>query len=54
MQYRVLGFVVWKGATWYVRRRYGTAPKKMAAGGLVAAVLAALLLVQRRSAGGDG
>ncbi|MDQ6750733.1 MAG: hypothetical protein M3Z33_08290 [Actinomycetota bacterium] len=54
MQYRVLGFIVWKGATWYIRRKYGGAPKKVAAGGLVAAGLAtALLVLQRRSASSD-
>ncbi len=43
---------MWKGATWYIRRKYGGAPKKVAAGGIVAAGLAtAVLVLQRRSAG---
>jgi hypothetical protein len=48
--YQALGFAVWKGAKWYVRRRYGDAPRKVAAGGLVALVVAALVLGARRAA----
>ncbi len=54
MQYRALGFIVWKGATWYVRRKYGGAPKKVAAGGVVALALAAVLLVFQRRSGSSG
>jgi hypothetical protein len=50
--YQVLGFTVWKGATWYLRRRYGDTPKKVAAGGLVVLVLAALVVAQRRASNG--
>jgi hypothetical protein len=48
--YQALGFAVWTGAKWYVRRRYGDAPRKVAAGGLVALVLAALVLGARKAA----
>jgi hypothetical protein len=48
--YQALGFAVWKGAKWYLRRRYGDAPRKVALGGLVAVVLAVLLLGARRAA----
>ena len=48
--YQALGFTVWKGAKWYLRRRYGDAPRKVALGGLVAVVLAVLLLGARRAA----
>ena len=50
--YQALGFAVWKGAKWYLHRRYGDTPKKVAAGGLVVLVLAALLLAQRRASNG--
>jgi len=52
MGYRVLGFVVWKGARLYLRRRYGDKPQKVAAGAAVAVAIAGLLIAQRR-AGGD-
>jgi uncharacterized membrane protein YhfC len=48
--YQALGFGVWQGARWYVRRRYGDAPRKVALGGLVLAVVAALVLAGRRAA----
>ena len=48
MYYKALGWAVWKGGTWYLRRRYGTAPKKIGAGALVAAGLAAAILVAQR------
>ncbi|MDQ6916056.1 MAG: hypothetical protein M3155_09650 [Actinomycetota bacterium] len=50
--YQALGFAVWKGAKWYVRRRFGDAPRKVAAGGLVALVLAVLVLGARRATNG--
>lgn len=49
--YQVLGFVVWKVAVRVIRRRFGGAPTKIAAGALVAAVVAALVFAVRR--GGD-
>jgi hypothetical protein len=51
--YQALGYAVWKGATWYVHRRYGDTPKKVAAGALVVTVLAALVVAQRRAGNGD-
>jgi hypothetical protein len=48
MSYKLLGFVVWKGAKWYLGRRVGPKMglKAAAAGGglLLAAGVAALLL----------
>ena len=46
--YQALGFVVWKGGTWYVRRRYGDTPRKLALAALLGLVLAALLMGGRR------
>ena len=48
--YQALGFGVWQGAKWYLHRRYGGAPRKVALGGLVLAVVAALVLAGRRAA----
>ena len=50
MQYRALGFIVWKGAKWFLRRKLGGAPMKVAAGGVVGLALGAgLLIFQRRN-----
>jgi len=52
MGYRLLGVVVWKGAKWYVRRRYGSAPRRVGAGAAVAAAVAGLIAAQRRGVSG--
>jgi hypothetical protein len=49
MKYKVLGFAVWNGARWYLRRRYGGAPRKVFAAGVVAAVVAGTAFAQRRA-----
>jgi hypothetical protein len=49
--YKALGFVVWKGGMWYLRRRYGGAGR-VGAGALMAAGAAAAavaVLVKRRN-----
>jgi hypothetical protein len=38
--YKALGFVVWKGGTWYLRRRYGLV-KRVSTGLLAAGAMAA-------------
>jgi hypothetical protein len=50
---RLLGIMVWRGAKWFLRRKYGTvmAPKPLMAGGLLLVGIGALLAV--RSRGGD-
>jgi hypothetical protein len=50
LAYQVLGYAVWNGGKWYVRRRYGDAPRKVAVAGGVAALVVALLLGGRRLA----
>lgn len=42
--YRLLGYVVWRGAKWYLRRRL-PATRKLAVGGLAAAGALALAAV---------
>ena len=52
--YKLLGFVVWKGGSWYLRRRYGLA-KRVSAGVVAAAMVAAAgaaVLAQRRNGNG--
>ena len=47
--YQALGFAVWKGARWYVHRRFGDAPRRVALGGLVVATVAALVFAGKRA-----
>jgi hypothetical protein len=49
--YQVLGFAVWKGAKWYLRRRYGDTPRKVAAATAVVILVLGLLLGGRRLTG---
>ncbi len=52
--YKALGFVVWKGGVWYLKRRYGGA-KRIGLGALVAlgiAAATAAVLSQRRNSQG--
>jgi hypothetical protein len=51
--YQVLGFAVWKLLVRMLRRQYGGAPKKLAAGAVLVALVAALVLALRRSGGDD-
>jgi hypothetical protein len=48
--YKLLGFAVWNGAKWYLRRRVPS-PRKIALTGLVGAgAIGALALALRRAA----
>jgi hypothetical protein len=51
MAYKLLGMAVWKGAMWFLRRRYGPTrtPKPVLAGGVVALVIGVVLLARRGS-----
>ena len=50
MGYKILGFVVWQGGKWYLRRRLQGARRQLAIGGLAALLAAgALVVAQRRS-----
>jgi hypothetical protein len=54
MGYKVLGFVVWRGARWYLGRRYGDAPRKIAIGTIAAtAVAAGVAAAAQRSRSAD-
>jgi RsiW-degrading membrane proteinase PrsW (M82 family) len=41
MFYKFLGYLVWQGAKFELRRRYGNKPQKVLAGTVVAGVLTA-------------
>ncbi|HEV7772538.1 MAG TPA: hypothetical protein VGO48_04510 [Conexibacter sp.] len=52
--YKALGFVVWKGGIWYLKRRYGLA-KRIGTGALAAGMVVAagaVVLAQRRNGNG--
>jgi hypothetical protein len=53
MGYKVLGFVVWQGSKWYLRRRLGGQRAKLAAAGVGAVMLAAGAVVAGRQVTGD-
>lgn len=50
--YTVLGWTVYNGGKWYLRRRYGNAPRNLAIGGLLVVVLAALAFGGRKATAG--
>lgn len=52
MAYKLLGILTWKGAKWFLRRKYGTAmaPKPLLAGALVLALIGAALAARQRGA----
>jgi hypothetical protein len=48
MGYKVLGYMVWQGGKWYIRRRVsGGLRKSLALGGLGAAIAGGAVLAQR-------
>jgi hypothetical protein len=53
MGYKILGFAVWQGGKWYLRRRFQGAPRKLAIAGLAGAVLVGAVAIQRRAAASD-
>ena len=53
MGYKVLGFAVWQGSKWYLRRRMGGARAKVAIAGVGAAVVAGVLVAGRQATSGD-
>ncbi len=48
MGYKLLGFAVWQGGKWYVRRRVSGAARKAALGGLAALIVGGAIAVQRQ------
>ena len=50
MGYKLLGFAVWQGGKWYVRRRYGHLPKRVATVVLVVTLVTAARTAYRKAA----
>ncbi len=53
MGYKLLGFAVWQGSKWYLRRRMLGARRKVAIAGVSVAVVAGVLAAGRRGSGSD-
>lgn len=49
MPYKFLGYAVWKGARWYLRRRYGVAPRRYGLAALAALAAAGTAMARRRA-----
>jgi hypothetical protein len=50
MRYKLLGFAVWKGARWYVQRRYGRLipSRRVLTGALVVSAVSAMAFAATR------
>jgi hypothetical protein len=53
MRYKVLGFAVWQGARWYLRRRYSGAGRKAAIAALAGGVIVGGVAVARSARSAD-
>jgi len=53
MGYKLLGFVVWQGGKWYLRRRVPDARRKVAIAGLSVAVAAGVIIAGRQASSSD-
>jgi hypothetical protein len=53
MRYKVLGFAVWQGARWYLRRRYQGLPRKVAIAGVAGLAVAGGVAVALRHSDQD-
>ena len=49
MAYKLLGFVVWQGSKWYVRRRMSGVGAKLAIAGVGAAIVAGVAVAGRQA-----
>jgi hypothetical protein len=53
MGYKILGFAVWQGTKWYVRRRMSGLGAKVALGAVSAAAVAGIVAAGRQAASSD-
>ncbi len=53
MGYKLLGFAVWQGGKWYLRRRISGVGAKVAIAGVGAAVVIGVLVAGRQATSGD-
>jgi hypothetical protein len=53
--YKILGFIVWRGAKWYVRRTYGhlIPSRRVGVGALAVASILVLAMAGRRMASSE-
>ncbi len=51
MGYKLLGFAVWQGSKWYMRRRFTGLRRKVAIAGLSAMVVAGVVAAGRQATG---
>ena len=55
MGYKLLGYIVWRGGRWYVRRRVmGGARRKLGLAAVAALAVGAAIAAQRSAAGAGG
>jgi hypothetical protein len=54
MGYKLLGFAVWQGGKWYLRRRYQGARRKVVLVGLAGVVAAGVVAAQRQRSSQPG
>ena len=50
MGYKLLGFIVWQGGKWYLRRRMSGARRKLALGVVSAFIVAGVVAAGRQAA----
>jgi hypothetical protein len=48
MGYKLLGFAVWQGGKWYVRRRFNGVRRKVVVAGLAGVVVAGVVVASRQ------
>ncbi len=48
MGYKLLGFAVWQGGKWYLKRRFDGARRKAVIAGLAAVVVGGVFAAQRQ------
>ncbi len=53
MGYKILGFAVWQGSKWYLRRRLSGLGTKVALGAVSVAVVAGVVAAGRQAASSD-
>lgn len=53
MAYKLLGYAVWQGAKWYLRRRMQGSRRKAAIAGLSAAVVLGVVAAGRQASGSE-
>jgi hypothetical protein len=53
MGYKVLGFVVWQGSKWYLRRRMMGARREVALAAVGAAIVAGVVVAGRQATSSD-